>query len=76
MARAIAEGGVGHGDIVMWWTGPSTMDALAGMLACGRLGAIFAPVSALLSAEEVARIAQYARPSLLVCDGERFAASC
>jgi acyl-CoA synthetase (AMP-forming)/AMP-acid ligase II len=72
MTRAITESGVGRGDIVMWWTGPSTMDALAGMLACGRLGAIFAPVSALLSTDEVARIAEYARPSLVVCDGERF----
>ncbi len=72
MARAIAEREVGHGDIVMWWTGPSTMDALAGMLACARIGAVFAPVSALLSAEEVARIVEYARPRLLACDGERF----
>jgi fatty-acyl-CoA synthase len=72
MARAIAEREVGHGDIVMWWTGPSTMDALAGMLACARLGAVFAPVSALLSAEEVARIAEYVCPRLLVCDDERF----
>lgn len=72
MARAVAERGVEHGDVIIWWTGPSTMDALAGMLACARLGAVFAPVSALLRPEEVARIAEYTRPRLLVCDDERF----
>ena len=70
LARVLAQNGVAHGETVMWWTGPA-LASLSGMLACARLGAVFAPVSVLLAADAVAAIAAYVKPRLLVCDSER-----
>jgi fatty-acyl-CoA synthase len=70
LARALAGSGVGPRDTVLWWTAP-TLHALAGMLACARLGAVFAPVSVLLGRDSVNAIADYVAPRLLVCDPER-----
>jgi fatty-acyl-CoA synthase len=69
-ARVLQRHGVAGGDIVMWWTG-AALSSLSGMLACARLGAVFAPLSVLLDAEGAADIASYVRPRLLVCDLER-----
>lgn len=43
-AHVLAGHGVRRGDVVAWWAA-GTLHSLAGLLACARLGAVFAPVS-------------------------------
>lgn len=62
--------GVESGAVVAWWAG-TTLRTLAGFVACARLGAVFAPVSPLLGAAEVAPVVEYLQPRLLVTDGRR-----
>lgn len=65
--QALASLGVGHGDRVAWWADTS-LDALPVFFALARLGAVFAPVNARLSASEAATVIGYARPRLLIVD--------
>jgi fatty-acyl-CoA synthase len=69
LAAGLGATGVGRGDIVVWWSGPS-LDTLAVMTACARIGAAFAPLSPLLGDEEVRGIVDYMRPALLVAAPE------
>src|SRR4051794_30257006 len=69
-ANRIANGlralGVGRGDRVLWWSDTS-LEAVPVFAALAKLGAVFAPLNARASLEEVAPVAEYARPRLLLC---------
>lgn len=58
---------VDRGSILAWWSGPA-LHNLTGMLACARLGAVFAPLSPQLSEPEAREVLDYLQPRLLVCD--------
>jgi fatty-acyl-CoA synthase len=51
LGHALRELGVRHGDLVGWWSGPA-LHNLVGMLACARLGAVFAPMAPSLGSAE------------------------
>lgn len=70
VAHVLRQLGVRRGDLVAWWTA-SSLRSLPGMVACARLGAVFAPVSALLEVGEAAAVFEYLQPRLLVADGRR-----
>jgi fatty-acyl-CoA synthase len=70
VGHTLAARGVGYGDRVAWW-GDTSLDALPVFFALAKLGAVFAPVNARLSAAEAAEVAGYARPRLLIVDDER-----
>ncbi|MCU1468273.1 MAG: hypothetical protein JWM72_4201 [Actinomycetia bacterium] len=57
---------VGRGDRVLWW-GDTTLDAVPVFAALSKIGAVFAPLNARASVDEVAPVAEYARPRLLLC---------
>jgi acyl-CoA synthetase (AMP-forming)/AMP-acid ligase II len=69
-ANALAGLGVGPGDRVAWWCGPS-LRTLAGFVACARLGAVFAPLNPAYTAAEAAAVLDYLDARLLVADAER-----
>jgi fatty-acyl-CoA synthase len=62
--------GIGLGDRVVGWADTS-IEVLPLFVALARLGAVFAPLNARLSAEEAAPIARLARPALLIADSGR-----
>ncbi|GAA1267805.1 long-chain fatty acid--CoA ligase [Pseudonocardia aurantiaca] len=70
MAHALRGLGVERGHLVSWWTG-STMRSLFGVLACARLGAVFAPLSPAIGPEEARTVLDYVGPRLVVTDRER-----
>src|SRR5436305_6052514 len=70
MARAVQEYGVGHGDRVAVWAA-TDLDVVPLFAALAKLGAVFAPMNAALSAEEAVETAFAARPGMLVVDEER-----
>jgi acyl-CoA synthetase (AMP-forming)/AMP-acid ligase II len=72
LARGLREQGVGYGDRVVTWA-DTRLDVLPLFVALAKLGAVFAPLNARLSAEEALPIARLARPSLFVSDPERAA---
>ncbi len=57
---------VGRGDRVLWW-GDTSLDAVPVFAALAKIGAVFAPLNARASVEEIAPVAEYARPRLLLC---------
>jgi fatty-acyl-CoA synthase len=57
---------VGRGDRVLWW-GDTSLDAVPVFAALAKIGAVFAPLNARASLEEVTPVAEYARPRLLLC---------
>ena len=69
VARALP---VGQGDRVAVWSG-TDLDLAPLFVALARVGAVFAPVSPLLSVEEAAAVVTLIRPALLVADGDRAA---
>ncbi len=70
VARALGQLGIGTGDRVAVWSG-TNLNVVVVFAALAKLGAAFAPLNALLGAEEVAGTAGLARPALLIADGER-----
>jgi len=70
LARALCGLGVGRGDRVVSWS-DTCLEVLPLFAACAKLGAVFAPLSARLGADEAAAIVSLARPRLLVADPER-----
>jgi fatty-acyl-CoA synthase len=68
-ANRVANGlrgmGVGRGDRVLWWS-ETALEAVPLFAALAKIGAVFAPLNARSSAEELAPVAQYARPTLLL----------
>ncbi|HVX31584.1 MAG TPA: AMP-binding protein, partial [Solirubrobacterales bacterium] len=67
LAAALRGRGIGLGDLVGWWSGPS-LDTLAVMTACARAGAVFAPLSPQLGDAEARDILDYVEPALLLCE--------
>jgi fatty-acyl-CoA synthase len=57
---------VGRGDRVLWW-GDTSLDAVPVFVALAKIGAVFAPLNARASIDEIAPVAGYARPRLLLC---------
>src|SRR5882757_7546900 len=57
---------VGRGDRVLWW-GDTTLAAVSVFAALAKIGAVFAPLNARASVDEIMPVAQYARPRLLLC---------
>jgi len=57
---------IGRGDRVLWW-GDTSLEAVPVFAALAKIGAVFAPLNARASIEEVAPVAEYARPRLLLC---------
>ena len=66
VANGLAELAIGRGDRVLWW-GDTSLEAVVVFSALAKIGAVFAPLNARSSIEEVAPVAEYARPSLLLC---------
>jgi acyl-CoA synthetase (AMP-forming)/AMP-acid ligase II len=68
-ANRVANGliglGVTRGDRVFWW-GDTTLEAVPVFVALAKLGAVFAPLNARATAEELRPVAEYARPRLLL----------
>jgi len=60
---------VGRGDRVLWW-GDTSIEAVPVFAALAKIGAVFAPLNARASVEELAPVAAYARPRLLLCGPE------
>ncbi len=57
---------VGRGDRVLWW-GDTSLEAVPVFAALAKIGAVFAPLNARASLDEVAPVAACARPRLLLC---------
>jgi fatty-acyl-CoA synthase len=70
LARALAGRGITVGDRVAVWSG-TNLGVVPLFAALAKLGAVFAPLNALVSAEEVSGTVRLARPSLLIVDADR-----
>jgi acyl-CoA synthetase (AMP-forming)/AMP-acid ligase II len=66
VANALQGLGIAPGMRVLWWS-DTTLDAVPVFAALAKLGAVFAPLNARSGVEEVAPVAEYAQPSLLLC---------
>ena len=73
VARALGHLGLATGDRVAVWSG-TNLNVVLVFAALAKLGAVFAPLNALLGPEEVGGTARLARPALLLADNERAAA--
>jgi acyl-CoA synthetase (AMP-forming)/AMP-acid ligase II len=65
LANGLAGAGLRRGDRVLWWS-DTTLEAVPLFVALAKLGAVFAPLNARASVEEVAPVAAYARPRILL----------
>lgn len=72
VAHALAKLGVKHSDLVVAWSDTS-LDLLPLFVALAKLGAVFAPMSPLLSPEEAEAMIAAARPKAIACDAARSA---
>ncbi len=68
IAHALLASGVGRGDRVLWW-GDTSLEAIPIFAALAKIGAVFAPLNARASLEEVKPVAEYARPRLVLGGG-------
>src|SRR5262245_15822027 len=66
IANGLRGSGVGRGDRVLWW-GDTSLEAVSVFAALAKIGAVFAPLNARSTVEEVASVAAYARPRMLLC---------
>jgi acyl-CoA synthetase (AMP-forming)/AMP-acid ligase II len=66
VANALIGRGIGAGDRVLWWSDTS-LEAVVVFAALAKLGAVLAPLNARASVEELAVVAEYARPRVLMC---------
>jgi acyl-CoA synthetase (AMP-forming)/AMP-acid ligase II len=67
VARALATRGIGRGDRVVCWS-DTRLEVLPVFVALAKLGAVFAPLSALFGAAEARAVLAAARPALLLAD--------
>jgi fatty-acyl-CoA synthase len=72
LAGVLRRRGVGLGDRVVVWA-ETGLDQVPLFVALAQLGAVYAPVSALLGVDEAARTIERIRPSLLLVDAARAA---
>jgi fatty-acyl-CoA synthase len=66
IANGLRGSQVGRGDRVLWW-GDTSLEVVPVFLALAKIGAVFAPLNARSSVDEIAPVAEYARPRLLLC---------
>jgi acyl-CoA synthetase (AMP-forming)/AMP-acid ligase II len=66
VANGLRGSGVGRGDRVLWW-GDTSLEAVVVFAALAKLGAVFAPLNARAAPVEVASVAEYAQPRMLLC---------
>jgi fatty-acyl-CoA synthase len=66
IANGLRDMAVGRGDRVLWW-GETSLEAVPVFAALAKIGAVFAPLNARGSVEEIAPVAEYAQPRLLLC---------
>jgi acyl-CoA synthetase (AMP-forming)/AMP-acid ligase II len=69
LAHALLAHGLGRGDRVLWW-GDTSLEAVPLFAAMAKIGAVFAPLNARSSVEEVRPVAAYARPRLLLATAD------
>lgn len=67
LAHGLAANGIGRGDRVLWW-GDTSLAVLPLFGALAKLGAVFAPLNARASLDEVRPVAEYARARLVLAD--------
>ncbi|MEX1008060.1 MAG: class I adenylate-forming enzyme family protein [Acidimicrobiia bacterium] len=72
VAHALAALGIGHRDTVVAWN-DTTLDVLPLFVALAKLGAVFAPISPLLSPDEAEVMIAAARPKAIAADAGRAA---
>jgi acyl-CoA synthetase (AMP-forming)/AMP-acid ligase II len=65
IANGLAGLGLGRGDRVLWWS-DTALEAVPVFVALAKLGAVFAPLNARATAEELRPVAEYARPRFLL----------
>src|SRR5262245_31741983 len=65
LAQGLIGAGIEPGDRVLWWS-DTALEALPVFAALAKLGAVFAPLNARASVDEVRAVAEYARPRLLL----------
>ena len=70
VANALVARGVRRGDRVVLWS-DTDIDAVPLVVGLARVGAVFVPISALLTADDAAAMVAVARPTLLVVDAAR-----
>lgn len=70
VGHALRSLGVGHGDRVVVWS-DTGLDTIPSFVALAKLGAVFAPIGAVLGADEAADMLARARPVLLAVDEAR-----
>jgi fatty-acyl-CoA synthase len=66
IANGLRGSGIGRGDRVLWWSDTS-LEAVPVFSALAKIGAVFAPLNARSTVEELTNVAEYARPRLLLC---------
>ena len=64
-AHALLGTGIGRGDRVLWW-GDTALEAVGVFAACAKIGAVFAPLNARSSLEEVIPVAELARAKIVL----------
>lgn len=69
LAHALLAQGIQHGNRVLWW-GDTSLEAIPLFAALAKIGAVFAPLNARASFDEVRPVAEYARPSLLLATSD------
>jgi fatty-acyl-CoA synthase len=67
LAAAYADVGLGHGDVIMLHA-PNSRDYLTVMFAAWRIGAVITPTNAKLLPEDVVKLAEVVRPTLVVVE--------
>src|SRR5437016_3270562 len=65
VANGLAALGIGRGDRVLWWS-ETELEAVPIFAALAKLGAVFAPLNARASVDELVPVARYARPRVLL----------
>ncbi len=68
IANGLHGAAIGRGDRVLWWS-DTALDAVPVFSALSKIGAVFAPLNARATIDEVVRVAEHARPRLLLAGG-------
>jgi acyl-CoA synthetase (AMP-forming)/AMP-acid ligase II len=66
IANGLRGAGVARGDRVLWW-GDTSLEAVTVFAALAKIGAVFAPLNARSTVDELTAVAGYARPRMLLC---------
>ena len=65
IAGALLASGIGRGDRVLWW-GETSLEAIPVFAGAAKIGAVFAPLNARATLEEIVPVAEYARASVVL----------